>query len=120
MEIRQRLCEARPMIQTMTTRKVKKLPDQIVLVASVDAPWAAWRLFGLGHLAHKLGVVASGISGFFSLNLQALYGVTAPVGITDASFYSTDPLRGTLQKLVNFDLITQGATRLTLRAAEHS
>lgn len=90
------------------------------LVASVDAPWAAWRAFGLGNLAHNLSVVASGIPGFFSPNLQALYGANAPVGITDASFYSTDPLRGTLQELVNFELITHGATRLTLGAVQVS
>lgn len=86
------------------------------LVACSSASSAPWSEFGLGRLVHNLGAVSFGIPGFFTPNLRALCGSNVPLGITNASLYSTAPLRDTLQELVDFDLIAQGATRLTLGA----
>ena len=86
------------------------------LVGSAHTSSVPWSGFGLGNIVHNLGVVSSGIPGFFTPNLRALCGSNTPLGIADASFYSTAPLRDTLQKLVDFQLIAQGATRLTLGA----
>lgn len=96
--------------------RVARLREFWHLVASGQASSAPWSAFGLGHLIHKLSAVSSGIPGFFTPNLHALYGSNLPWGTSKASFYSTAPLRDTLDRLVNFGLVTQGATRLTLGA----
>lgn len=96
--------------------RLARLREFWQLVGSAHASSAPWSSFGLGNLMHNLGAVSSGIPGFFEPNLRALYGSNAPLGLTDASFYSTEPLRRTLQELVNFGLIAQGSTRLTLGA----
>lgn len=96
--------------------RLDRLREFWQLVASSHTSSAPWCSFGLGNLIHKLSAVSFGIPGFFSPNLRALYGSDSPVGIAEASFYSTAPLRDTLDKLVNFDLLAQGAPRLTLGA----
>ncbi|MDP2679641.1 MAG: patatin-like phospholipase family protein [Rhodoferax sp.] len=85
-------------------------------VASAHTSSEIWEAFGLGKLVHNLGAVSSGIPGFFAPNLQAHFGAQVPLGITNASYYTTEPLRDTLDRLVNFGLIAQGTTRLTLGA----
>lgn len=96
--------------------RVDRLREFWQIVTSSKASSVPWSAFGLGHLIHNLGAVSSGIPGFFTPNLRALYGSNLPLGIADASFYSTAPLRDTLDGLVNFGLIAQGTTRLTLGA----
>src|SRR3990167_11515216 len=86
------------------------------MASSSYASSAPLSAFGLGNLIHNLGAVSSGIPGLFSPNLRALYGPDLSHGIENASFYSTHPLRDTLEHLVNFGLIAQGTTRLTLGA----
>jgi len=68
------------------------------------------------NLVNNIGAVTSGVPGFFRPNPCALTGTHVPVGVTQASFYSTDPLRATLDDLVNFHRISAHATRLTLGA----
>ncbi|MFZ3081555.1 patatin-like phospholipase family protein [Rhodoferax ferrireducens] len=97
-------------------KRLARLRDFWELVASAPTSSAPWSAFGLGNLIHNLGAVSSGIPGFFTPNLRALYGSNVSAGIADASFYSTDPLRDTLDHFVNFGLIAQGMTRLTLGA----
>ncbi|MDP1531289.1 MAG: patatin-like phospholipase family protein [Rhodoferax sp.] len=85
-------------------------------VASAHTSSEIWDAFGLGKLVHNLGAVSSGIPGFFAPNLPAHFGAQVPLGIANASYYNTAPLRDTLDRLVNFGLIAQGTTRLTLGA----
>jgi len=61
--------------------------------------------------------LARGVSGFFETNLRAFLGVQVPLGPDDAGYYSTEPLRCTLEELVDFSLINSGHPRLTLGAA---
>jgi NTE family protein len=61
--------------------------------------------------------LARGIPGFFETNLRALLGVQVPLGPDHAGYYSTEPLRRTLEELVDFSLINSGHPRLTLGAA---
>lgn len=56
------------------------------------------------------------VSPDFSRPTYRRFGAQAPFGITNASFYKTAALRDTLERLVNFGLISQGNTRLTLGA----
>lgn len=94
--------------------RLREFWEILASAASSSVPWSA---FGLGNLVHYLGAVSSGIPGFFTPNLQALFGPHAPIGVTAAAFYSTAPLRGTLGTLIDFSHLAKGAsTRLTLGA----
>lgn len=75
-----------------------------------------WSVFGLNHLTHNMATLAQGIPGFFQPNPGAFWGAHHPLGVTRASYYSTEPLRDTLDQLVNFERIKANATRLTLGA----
>jgi NTE family protein len=61
--------------------------------------------------------LARGIPGFFETNLRAFLGLQVPLGADHAGDYSTEPLRRTLEELVDFSLINTGSPRLTLGAA---
>jgi NTE family protein len=61
--------------------------------------------------------LTSGISGFFEPHTRAFLGAHAHLGPDHAGYYSTNPLRETLNELVNFDLLNQGYPRLTVGAA---
>gem|GEM_PF-3264164 len=82
-------------------------------VSSASASSALWNGFGMHNLVNNIGAVTSGVPGFFRSNPCAFTGTHVPVGVTQASFYSTDPLRATLDELVNFHRISAHATRLT-------
>lgn len=71
--------------------------------------------FGIGEAMSYWTTVVNGISGFFSPNLAAFTG--AHVGADGAGFYSTMPLRKTLEELVDLALLHGGAPRLTVGAA---
>ena len=72
--------------------------------------------FGLGNLAANMSTMTRGIANFFTPNLHALRGSTAPLGVEDASYYSTKPLRQTLNSLVDFDYLSRSRTRMTVGA----
>jgi NTE family protein len=72
--------------------------------------------FGLGGLAATMATMTRGIPNFFKPNLYALRGSTAPLGVENASYYSTAPLRHTLESLVDFDYLCQCHTRMTVGA----
>jgi NTE family protein len=74
-------------------------------------PW-----LGLGRIAANLTTLSRGIPSFFTPSKAALQGSQARVGVDAASYYSTEPLRETLHKLVDFDLINEGDARLTVGA----
>jgi NTE family protein len=61
--------------------------------------------------------LTSGISGFFEPHTRAFLGAHVPLGADHAGYYSTEPLRKTLEELVDFSLINQGHPRLTVGAA---
>ena len=61
-------------------------------------------------------IVARGVPGFFKLNPQSALGLRTAVGIENAAFYSTAPLRDTLSELVDLDCINRKDTRLTVGA----
>ncbi len=79
-------------------------------------PAYALAALGLARYLPNAMTVASGIPGFFRPNPHALRGVHADVGIEQASYYDTQPLRETLGALVDFDCIGTGGTRLSVGA----
>lgn len=86
------------------------------MVSSASTSSSLWNTFGMLNLVHNMVTVTNGVPGFFKPNPSALMGTHLPVGVTQASFYSTEPLRDTLCELVNFNRINAHATRLTLGA----
>ncbi len=71
---------------------------------------------GMGNLVTNMTTVMRGIPAFFEPNLMALRGARAAVGIEQAAYYSTAPLRATLDALVDFGSLEGGSTRLTVGA----
>jgi NTE family protein len=61
--------------------------------------------------------LTSGISGFFEPHTRAFLGAHVHLGPDQAGYYSTNPLRETLNELIDFDLLNQGCPRLTVGAA---
>jgi len=97
-------------------KRLSRLKEFWSLVAGGASSAAHWNALGLGDLMHKLGTVSQGIPGFFTPNPRAWFGAHTPLGVTDAAYYSTAPLRRTLSEVVNFNRIAKGVTRLTLGA----
>ena len=79
--------------------------------ASLPPPMAAW-----GHALANFNTFTRGVPSFFAPNNVGLMGAHARVGIEQASYYSTAPLRNTLSELVDFDYLNAGHTRLTVGA----
>ena len=75
-----------------------------------------WPSSIFGNSLANLSTIASGIPGFFTPNPQAIWGPTFPLGVEKASYYSTDPLRETLGRLVDFDCLNQHRVRLSVGA----
>ena len=75
-------------------------------------PW--WS--ALSHAAANLKIYTGGVEGFFTPNLPAAGDVHAELGVERAAFYTTEPLRGTLEDLIDFDYINAKHGRLTLGA----
>lgn len=69
-----------------------------------------------GLLANWL-TIAGGTPGFFTPNPWAFSGLHTPLGAEAAGYYSTAPLRETLDGLVDFERINRQAARLTVGAA---
>ena len=72
--------------------------------------------FGLGKVAANMTTAMRGIPHFFTPNLPAMGGSSAKLGAESASFYSTSPLRETLNALVDFDYLGESHSRMTVGA----
>ena len=75
---------------------------------------------GIGNFVANMTTVMHGIPAFFEPNLAALRGARASVGVEQAAYYSTEPLRRTLGELVDFDSLRRSGTRLTVGAVNAS
>jgi NTE family protein len=71
---------------------------------------------GIGAVMANMHTVTRGVSTFFTPNMKALLGPRAKVGVENAAYYSTTPLRRTLEDLVDFDYLNSRKTRLTVGA----
>lgn len=69
-----------------------------------------------GHSLANASTFLRGIPGFFTPTPNALLGSHARVGIEQAAYYSTAPLRDTLAALVDLDYLNSRHTRLTVGA----
>jgi len=81
------------------------------------APPDAWRLWPwLGSFFSNLHTVSHGIPHFFTPSPASWAGHQVQLGVEAASYYRTTPLQATLASLVDFDLLAQRRTRLTVGA----
>ena len=81
-------------------------------------PWTDWPAWtGLPDQLSYWTTVASGIPGFFQPHFPAFWGAQIHLGTDRAGFYSTAPLRETLQGLIDFQTINRSGPRLTVGAA---
>ena len=85
-------------------------------VASKWPPATALEALGLDRFFPNAATVLSGIPAFFKPNPQSWRGVRADVGIEQAAYYDTSPLRETLTSLIDFNHVGDGGTRLTVGA----
>jgi len=76
----------------------------------------AFDWFGLGSLLANMTTVTRGIPNFFTPNLHALRGANAALGVEQAAYYSTEPLRQTLKELVDFEYLGRCQPRMTVGA----
>ena len=86
--------------------------------SALPAPlWQAAPLRGLCNDASALQVLMNGVPGFFAPRFPPA--PLQPRGTLAAiSYYDTTPLRATLERLVDFDRINSGATRLSVGAVQ--
>jgi NTE family protein len=75
-----------------------------------------WPSSIFGNSLANMSTVLSGIPGFFTPNPQAIWGPNFPLGVEKASYYSTDPLKETLGRLVDFDHLARRQVRLSVGA----
>ena len=97
--------------------RLKEFWDQVTKGSALDIAWAAPLL---GGAFANMSTIMSGIAGFFQPNPAALFGLNYAAGVDKASYYTTDPLRKTLARLVDFDHLNQNKTRLTVGAVNVS
>ena len=71
---------------------------------------------GIGEAVEHLSTLTRGVPGFFAPRLPTWGGVSAPVGVDLASYYSTAPLRETLSELLDLEILKQKKPRLTIGA----
>jgi len=93
-------------------------------MAALDAFWDKMQqgtasvapLGGHGNVFANLATIWRGIPDFFTPNLHALRGSHAALGVESAAYYSTAPLRSTLEELVDFEFLCGCTTRMTVGA----
>ena len=73
-------------------------------------------LAAFGQTMANLTTITQGIPTFFKPGKHMLSGAHARVGIEEAAYYSTAPLRATLTDLVDLDYLNAHHTRLTIGA----
>jgi NTE family protein len=83
------------------------------LPAYLTTAWAAW-IPGYEQWLRNLSIMAQGLPAFFTPRADAWLALHAPVGIEQAAFYHTEPLRETLASLIDFDYLNRKQTRLTV------
>jgi NTE family protein len=71
---------------------------------------------GLANVPANLTTVTRGIPAFFTPNPIAWIGTHAPLGVENAAYYTTAPLRETLAGLVDLDHCAEHHIRLTVGA----
>jgi NTE family protein len=97
-------------------RRVERLREFWSGVSNGNPFNELWPAAIFGNALANTSTLLSGIPGFFSPNPQAVWGPTWPLGIDNAAYYTTRPLRETLARLVDFEHLGQRHVRLSVGA----
>ena len=81
-----------------------------------DSPFDGQYWPGFGHAFANLSAVTRGIPAMYTPRPLAWAQVNADVGVDNASYYLTGPLRETLSSLINFENMKSNSPRLTVGA----
>ena len=87
--------------------------DEMEQASLVPSPFD---FFGFSGLLGTMATVMRGIPSFFTPNFSVWQGARAPLGVESASYYSTAPLRDTLERLIDWEYLCDCRTRLTVGA----
>jgi NTE family protein len=83
----------------------------------VDQVRAFWERVGQSASPGRWSIVANGVPAFFTPRMRGFLDPCANLGLDEASYYSTEPLRRTLNDLVRPDLFgRRGNPRITVGA----
>lgn len=82
---------------------------------SLWGAFPAWT--GVADALSSWTTLTTGIPGFFETNPRAFLGAHVPLGPDNAGYYSCEPLKRTLEELIDFSLINRDHPRLTVGAA---
>ncbi|HEY5309673.1 MAG TPA: patatin-like phospholipase family protein, partial [Casimicrobiaceae bacterium] len=71
---------------------------------------------GFNSALANMTTMVNGLAPFFGPNPKSWFGPHAAVGLEDAAYYTTAPLRETLSELVDIEYLNDSDTRLTVGA----
>jgi NTE family protein len=97
-------------------QRIARLREFWDSVARKDPTDHLWPSSVFGNAFANLSTIMFGIPGFFAPNPQAIWGPTFSLGLEKASYYSTDPLKETLGRLIDFDCLLERRVRLSVGA----
>ncbi|HEV3423062.1 MAG TPA: patatin-like phospholipase family protein [Paraburkholderia sp.] len=92
--------------------RLKQFWEQVAHRGSATAGW----LPAVDDWLRNMSIMTRGIPAFFAPRPEALFGLHTSVGLEQAAFYSTEPLRETLLSLIDFGYLNSKQTRLTVGA----
>lgn len=72
---------------------------------------------GWGAMLRNFQAISGGVPGFFTPQAAAFWNPAAMLGAEAAGYYSTAPLKDTLNGLIDWDMLNTGGIRLTVGAA---
>ncbi len=94
--------------------KLKEFWRRVEHKSFLGAPLPNW----FTAAARNMMTVATGIPSFFAPTPAAFFSMHSPLGPERAGYYSTDALESTLTELIDWDLVNNGAMRLTVGASQ--
>jgi NTE family protein len=97
-------------------KRVERLREFWTRVATGHPFDPFWPAPLFGNTLVNMSTLLSGIPGFFAPNPRLIWGPSYPLGIDQAAYYTTQPLRETLARLVDFEHLGQRHVRLAVGA----
>lgn len=97
-------------------RRLERMTAFWQRVEQRDHVLADWFDLTLGQTLANAGTITQGVDGFFSPRPGVWLCPQLPVGVEQASYYSTEPLRETLAELLDPALLAEPPIRLTVGA----
>lgn len=76
-------------------------------------PW-----MNVSRSVETIDTLINGVDGFFKPRVGTTWDLNAKVGVENAGFYDTSPLKETLEKFVDFDYLNSGAMRISVCAVD--